>query len=124
MSMRVFTTTLLMGLFSLPALAGGFVCDMTYECKGNMGCDEVSYQPYIDTDWGQVVMKSYGPEIALKSIPSDRDGTVWKLFAHLPEDGLFIVVINEDTSAVFTSYLRQGGSAHVVSVYGACESRG
>ncbi|MCF6315875.1 MAG: hypothetical protein L3J30_06210 [Marinosulfonomonas sp.] len=89
-----------------------------------MGCDEISYLPYIDTDWGQVAMNDYGPEIALTGFPSGENSAAWKLFAHFSKDGLLVVVINEDTSAVFTSYLRQGGSAHVVSVYGNCESRG
>jgi len=121
---RTFLAAALFASMGAGVSAGGFACEMTYECKGNMGCDEVSYSPYIDTDWGQISMKHYGPEMQMAVLPSGRDGDTWHLYAHLPEDGLFVVVINDDDSAVFTSYLRQGGSAHVVSVYGRCESRG
>lgn len=121
---RSFLGAALFACIGSGGLAGGFVCEMTYECRGNMGCDEVSYSPYIDTDWGQISIKDYGPEMQLEFIPSESEGNAWHLFANLPEDGLFVVVINDDDSAVFTSYLRQGGSAHVVSVYGRCESRG
>ena len=121
---RAFLVAVLASVFGSAVQAGGFVCEMTYECQGNMGCSEVTYTPYIDTDWGQVSMKDYGPEMLLTSFPTGPAGDTWQLFAQLPAGGLFIVVINDDDSAVFTSYLRQGGSAHVVSVYGRCESRG
>jgi hypothetical protein len=122
--MKIPATTLFLTLLGVPVLADGFECDLKFECQGNLGCDEVSYQPYIDTDWGQVVVKNYGPEILMDRIPADTDSGTWKLFANLPNDGLFVVVINEDTSAVFTSYLRQSSGIRVVSVYGNCEPRG
>ncbi len=122
--MRVLLAHIMLFGLASPVVAGGFVCDMTFECQGNLGCQDVSYSPYIDTDWGQTVMKDFGPEITLEAIPSDSNSAAWKLYAHLPQDGLFIVLINEDSSAVFTSYLRQGGSTRVVSTFGTCDSRG
>ncbi|HGG04358.1 MAG TPA: hypothetical protein ENK28_02780 [Aliiroseovarius sp.] len=121
---RATLASLAFSLAPLPALAGGFACELTFQCQGNMGCSEVSYQPYIDTDWGQIVMKDFGPEIRLTQFPADKDSDAWKLYANLPDDGLLVAVIFDDSSAVFTSYLRQGGAARVVSTYGTCEPRG
>lgn len=110
-------------LAALPALAGGFECEMKRECEG-ANCDEINQRAYIDTDWGQIVLKGYGPEIAFDHIPIEGDSDTWRLFAQLPAAGLFIIVINEDSSAVFTTFGKQGGLARVISVFGTCEARG
>lgn len=115
----------LMAFALLPsmAMAGGFVCDLQRECV-NDTCQEVAHHPYIDTDWGQIVIKGFGPEINLAAMPQDVQSDTWKLFAHLPAGGLLVTIINQDSSAVFTTFGHQGGTARVVSTFGTCESRG
>ncbi|GEM_PF-3585433 len=103
------------------AQAGGFVCELNRECVNN-ACSEVDFSPYIDTDWGKIVVTNYGPEMEMDLIP-DNNGK-FTLYANLPNGGLSIIVVNEDTSAVFTTFGTRGGSARVISIFGTCEPRG
>lgn len=108
---------------SLTAQAGGFQCELTRECV-NHACSEVDYTPYIDTDWGKIVVKNFGPEIEMDLIP-DNQGK-FTLYANLPNGGLYLIIVNQeqDDSAMFSTFGNQGGSVRVINIYGKCGSVG
>ncbi len=117
----------------LPAMGGGFECRMERECS-NLGCFDVSYTPYIDTEAGGdgaggdspgILLRGIGIEIALEGGPQDSSPERWRLFAALPQNGLLTIEIDtEDDRAVFATFGRRGDSPWVTTVSGRCVSMG
>ena len=112
----------------LPAMGGGFECRMERECS-NLGCFDVSYAPYIDTEAGGdspgILLRNIGTEIALEGGRLDSSPERWKLFAALPQNGFLTIEIDEEGGrAVFATFGRRGDSPWVTTVTGTCVSMG
>ncbi len=109
---------------SQPVLAGGFECRLTRECRAE-SCEPVSYAPYIDMNWGRIVLRAMPTEIALTRQGGEAAPEHWELLADLPQNGLLRIEIDTtDDSAVFTTFSRRGSAPRVVTVTGTCVSMG
>ncbi|HHL20954.1 MAG TPA: hypothetical protein ENJ52_05440 [Aliiroseovarius sp.] len=122
--MKAVVLPAVLALLPLPSMAGGFECRLTRECRAE-SCEDMLYTPYIDMNWGRIVLRGMPTEITLERRGDDPAPDRWELVADLPANGLLRIEIDtSDNSAVFTTFSRRGDEPRVVTVTGTCEARG